>query len=38
MWVYFLVALLILLVGGSIYFKSETPKPCPCSKNNGAST
>lgn len=37
MWTYVLVAFLILLFGGSIYFKSETPKPCPCNKN-GAST
>jgi hypothetical protein len=35
MWV-FIFALIILILG-AVYFKSETPKPCPCNKN-GAST
>lgn len=37
MWTYILFALIILILGGSVYLRFETPKPCPC-KNNGAST
>ena len=36
MWTYLLFALIILILG-AVYFKGETPKPCPC-KNNGAPT